>query len=323
MEYDTKNHNSTDLKEPTQADIQNLESAEKNMTKHQKIRMVLSVFVLVAIACVIAFFIISEASAPEGANEELSPDMQNREYSLFLNAATDDQFINYYQVGINMPLDTGIVDFDAGFSPGPRQCPLKQETYTLNVTYNANVATLSFDNYKYLENRENLTTDDPECKELPAPLATVDLDKTWLATDLDKAFKIEGTDSDPFSLILADNNHELTLLDGEAVLSRIPFYPDKVAVLATYPCENDTLNQLTEYARAQRLETVDSVYPGLNEVYRRPTKELHIAYTDKARELMQATNKQYEDTGGNILTPPCTPRITQPILKSLDTPLSP
>lgn len=219
---------------------------------------------------------------------------------LYLTGATDDNYDNYYKLGFKLEdILTGcgandLVDVktDTKFEHGQLQLAI----------------------YASVQKAED--NGDAYCLAIPQPYeGSIDV-KEYLG----KEDALDVTVNNNKHTIYVDKAKRTLRLDNS---EPIPYYPDKVAVLGTYPCDRDSTNNLSAFIETNGLTLADLEYPGLNNLYRRPTKEIHIIVDNKAREVAAQYKNQYADESGNIMSPDCTPKIFKPNLHDLSQQLSP
>lgn len=195
--------------------------------------------------------------------------LKDRNYSLYLNGATDDNLVNYYKIGLNIKLENSNSDIvDPGSSLGPGPCPEVAEDYAINNSYKDKTLYIKVVDYKRVENPKGLTDDDPKCKSLGmSGEKSFNLDKTWLSQSGEKAIQVVGLDNKQFAL--SSDGYKLTIKNGTKTFSQIPFYPDKVAVMTAWgdDCPATAKDKITQYVKDQSISLADEKYPGIEAIY--------------------------------------------------------
>jgi prepilin-type N-terminal cleavage/methylation domain-containing protein len=249
------------------------------MRKNQKGFGLIEILIALVLVVVVgggAWYIWSRRQTGTGGHSAVTQ-FAGREYRVYLDAATDDRLINYYKLGVNITLENsnaGAVDPGSG---GPGPCQEVVEDYAVDKSYKGNTVLVKIVNYKRIENPKGIPDNDPKCKELDSRgVRTFDLDKRWLYKSGKKTVKVEGLDDSKFTL--SAKNFKLTLTKADKTLSTLAFYPDNVAVLsaAGVDCPANSKELLTSRAKEKRLPLADPRYPGLDSLYRRPQRELHV-----------------------------------------------
>lgn len=276
---------------------------------------------LTAILVIVVIIVISFVGLKIQDNRTNNPSNQNsdpsrlkaREYSLYLDGATDDNLINYYKIGLNIKLEnsnSAAVDFDSSWFSD--SCPDVAEDYAVRKSYEDNTLRIKIVDYERVENAKELVGDDAKCKLINSSgEKSFDLDKAWLGQAGYKTVKIEGLDGKEFTL--TSDDYKLTLKDGTKIVSQIPFYPDKVAVMIAWGdhCQTSAKDKITQYAIQHNIPLADEKYPGMEAIYRRPKREVNIILNS-----LEATDglRHYAYLGEGD----CYIIVKKPILKSLD-----
>lgn len=215
-------------------------------------------------------------------------DLYRGNVTTWLSGATDDDYINYYHVKYS--LDDIHVSCD---DKAHLDTVSKYEGRKLTIDIYARTEQLPENPCLYLD-----VVDTPH-----PPSGQVDINKEWLQQG--------GT----LELIIAGKKRTIEVDIAKRTWSiepskQMPFYPDKIAVLAAFPCDQDVKQNLINFATQHNLTQADAQYPGLDGLYVRPTKELHIIYNEAAIQVEQ----EYEQTHAPARSPLCTPRVAKPIL---------
>lgn len=228
----------------------------------------------------------------------------DREYTLYLDGATDDSLVNYYKIGLDIKLDNSNSNIiDPGFGPGPYPCPQIAEEYGIDERYDDSTLIIKIVDYQRVENPKGLDENDPQCKKIrnktfrgPSNKKVFDIDKSWLIKKSYKNIRIEGLDNE--QLQLDTSEQKLTLKKSNDIISQIPFYPDKVAVMIAWgdDCPANSQTLVRAHAESSGLDLADDKHPGLSLVYRRPKREVHVMLNS----LRDTEGRKYpKDLGGD------------------------
>lgn len=279
----------------------------------------LLILVIIGLLSGVGWYVYSKAEtqgsvgvSSDKSDTQTSEELKNRDYTLFLDGSTDDSLINYYQMGLSVKMAEaypGIVD--PGGIIGDLPCPELREDYEIQEHYKDNVLTINIVNYEKVKNPKGLTENDPSCKKLSnsGRKEKFDIDKKWLQSEGVKTIKIKGLDRQNYQL--DTDNRRLTLKRNTDVVGQIPFYPDKVAVMIAWgdDCSSDSKQTILKYVHSLNLEEADKKYSGLDTIYRRPNREVHVML----EKLEQADRNKYEKS----LAGDCKVIVSYPNLKDM------
>lgn len=280
------------------------------MVEHINRPRVIKAAVLVLVLLIFAISIIW--LVPGGATEHRLAEsiVQEKAHTLYLNGATDDQFINYYKLGLTIDLDHQDMQFTDDMPPaGPKECPTLVEDYGIDHRYKGNTLVITVDFHR-IENRAGLSAGDKNCKAADRARGykkDLDIDKNWLTSGEDKIVEITGTKDAKYRLAIEDQ--KLSLYKNGSMSGQIPYYPDGIAVMAAMNnnCPDNMAALMKEYAASLDMALADDRYPGLKG--RSGHYHLHLMADGRSLSDMRGYQK---NLGGR-----CDAFITKPNLKSL------
>jgi hypothetical protein len=277
---------------------------KKKHTKKQKIFKLITILVvaLVPASAAIVYYRLN-ASKPV-----YNPLVTHATYSgpvdVWLSATVDDDYVNHYKLDYKLP--KVLLPCEGG---GP--------SVNKQVTYDGPNMYVSFEVSQSKPKRETKTSSDGldimigdggGCLATPrAAQASIDIDKGWLLSG-NAGYIVVNTKK--YNLTVDIEKHVWFMRSN----SKMPLYPDRVAMISVFPCHKNVKQELVDYAKKNNLQLADEVYPNLKNLYQRPNEELHVIYDDQAKKL--EANRERGLSFSNEYSPQvrCSPRVKPPIV---------
>lgn len=213
---------------------------------------------------------------------------------IWLTGATDENFINYYQLGYELTDLIVGCDDDA-----EAEVKTKYRDNQLKITLSTNITR----HYYY---------GGPLCEAMPIPYrGSIDIDKNWLFTGKNLEIDFNGQ----IHKLVVDKEKYIWYLDED---NKMPLFPDKIAVVTVRLSCDKADGIISSYITENNLRLASSLHEGINVINRIPGMEELVLYDNNVQKAYEAKMKEYEKprTNNSLIEPQsdCTPYISKPIL---------
>lgn len=212
--------------------------------------------------------------------------------SVWLSGATDDKFINYYK------LEYELNDMQSACS--------NTSMVKTKIIYNGNRLTVTI----FVDEKWAEVTAGDACMSWPKPYhSSIDIDKNWLSSIKELEIDFNGE----IKYLKVDQAKYIWYID-ESI--KMPFIPDKVAVVKVSRSCNDPMGISSRYVTENSLKLASELHEGIELINEAPNEQVLITYDNNAEKAHQIFLDKYMGPSGNYIkdVPDCTPYISKPVL---------